>query len=79
MTDQPVTELSFEDALAALEQIVGQLERGDVPLAESITLYERGAALRAQCDARLNEARMRVEKLRLSDTGTPTGTEPFQS
>lgn len=79
MTETPVTDLSFEQALRALEDIVSRLERGDVPLEESITLYERGAALKKQCEARLNAAQMRVEAIRLSETGAPAGTEPFSA
>ncbi|MFN4058939.1 MAG: exodeoxyribonuclease VII small subunit [Roseinatronobacter sp.] len=79
MSDTPVSDLSFEQALRALEDIVSRLERGDVPLEESITLYERGAALKKQCEARLNAAQMRVEAIRLSEAGTPTGTEPFSA
>jgi exodeoxyribonuclease VII small subunit len=79
MTDTAVTELSFEQALRALEDIVARLERGDVPLEESITLYERGAELKKQCEARLSAAQMRVDAIRLSESGTPTGTEPFSA
>ena len=77
MTDTPVAEMSFEDALRALEEIVTRLERGDVALEDSITLYERGAALKKHCEARLNAAQMRVEAIRLAEDGTPKGTEPF--
>ena len=55
--------LSFEDALAELEQIVGKLESGQAPLDDSIQLYERGAALKAHCEKRLEAARLRVEKI----------------
>jgi exodeoxyribonuclease VII small subunit len=79
MTDTPVTDLSFEQALRALEDIVARLERGDVALEESITLYERGAELKKQCEARLNAAQMRVDAIRLSESGTPAGTEPFSA
>ncbi len=79
MTDTQVTELSFEQALRALEDIVARLERGDVALEESITLYERGAELKKQCEARLNAAQMRVDAIRLSESGTPAGTEPFSA
>ena len=72
-----VEELSFEKALAELEAIVGKLERGDVPLAESITIYERGEALKNRCAALLKEAEARVEKIRLSPAGKPTGIEPL--
>jgi exodeoxyribonuclease VII small subunit len=73
----PVETLTFEKALAELEQIVGQLERGDVPLAESIEKYERGQALKDRCAALLKEAEDRVEKIRLSSDGRPVGTEPL--
>lgn len=72
-----IEELSFEKALAELEQIVGRLERGDVPLAESIAIYERGEALKARCAALLKEAEERVEKIRLSPDGKPTAVEPL--
>lgn len=77
MSDTPTDEMSFEAALAELEQVVTRLERGDVPLEDSITLYERGAKLKAHCEARLQAAQMRVEAIRLAEDGTPKGTEPF--
>ncbi|MCI5044368.1 MAG: exodeoxyribonuclease VII small subunit [Aquisalinus sp.] len=60
---------SFEDALGELEEIVQQLESGNAPLEESITLYERGAALKAHCEARLKSAREKVEKIILDENG----------
>jgi exodeoxyribonuclease VII small subunit len=77
MTDKPVAEMSFEEAMAALEAVVGKLEQGDVPLEESITLYERGAALKAHCDSRLKAAEEKVEQIRLGENGVPEGTKPF--
>jgi len=47
-----VNDMSFEDALRELEQVVGKLERGEVPLDDSIALYERGALLKGRCEAR---------------------------
>ena len=47
MTETPVTDMSFEEAMSALESVLERLERGDVALDESIALYERGAALKA--------------------------------
>lgn len=79
MSDKAVSEMSFEEALRGLEEIVTRLERGDVPLDQSITLYERGAALKKHCETRLSEAQMRVEAIRLSEDGTPKGTEPFSA
>ena len=72
-----VKSMSFEDALRELEQVVGRLERGEVPLDESIALYERGAALKKRCEAKLKEAEEKVAKLTLDGDGQPTGTEPL--
>jgi len=73
----PVGELSFEAALKELEDIVGKLERGDVPLAESIAIYERGEALKQHCEKMLGEAEARVEKIRIGSDGKPVGVEPL--
>ena len=70
-------DMSFDQAIAELEKVVNQLERGDVALEESITLYERGAALRAHCQAKLQAAEEKVAKLTLDPDGQPTGTAPL--
>ena len=75
-TNADIKKLTFEKALAELEQIVQKLERGDVPLEESVTIYERGEALKARCDELLRQAEARVEKITL-DAGKPTGTTPL--
>lgn len=72
-----VKSLSFEQAMKELEGIVSRLEQGSVPLEESIAIYERGDALRNHCDALLKAAEAKVEKIRLSADGRPTGTEPL--
>lgn len=78
MTDQTdIAALSFEDALRELERIVGQLETGDVPLDQAITLYEKGDLLRRQCQARLDAAQARIEQVRADAKGNVTGTTPF--
>lgn len=77
MTDKPVTEMSFEEAMAALEQVVGQLERGDVALEASIALYERGAALKAHCAEKLKSAEEKVELIRQQE-GRAIGTTPVE-
>ncbi|ADH91694.1 exodeoxyribonuclease VII, small subunit [Ancylobacter novellus DSM 506] len=78
MTDvADVNALSFEKALAELEAIVAKLEGGSVPLEESITLYARGEALKARCDALLKDAEARVEKITLGTDGRPAGTQPL--
>ncbi len=79
MGDKAVEELSFEEALHELEAVVGRLERGEVALEESIALYERGAALRARCEAKLAEAEEKVAKITLSPEGQPTGTVPLDA
>ncbi|HEU0061706.1 MAG TPA: exodeoxyribonuclease VII small subunit [Hyphomicrobiaceae bacterium] len=73
-----IATMSFEKALKELESIVGRLERGDVELEESITIYERGEALKDHCDRLLKQAEAKVEKLTFSETGVPSGTEPFE-
>ena len=75
--EDDIRNMSFEEALAALERIVDDLEKGDVPLDQSISIYERGEALKKHCDALLKAAEDKVEKIRLSRDGTPTGTEPL--
>lgn len=77
MTDKPVSDLSFEEAMAALEQVVNQLERGDVALEASIALYERGAALKSHCAAKLKAAEEKVELIRAQE-GRATGTTPAE-
>jgi len=76
MSDE-IKAMSFEDAMAALEAVVGQLERGDVALEHSLALYERGAALRAHCAAKLREAEEKVELIRSAE-GRATGTAPME-
>ncbi|RYE49469.1 MAG: exodeoxyribonuclease VII small subunit [Hyphomicrobiales bacterium] len=81
MSDSPATAddiklMSFEAALRELEGIVGKLESGQAPLAESIAIYERGEALKTHCEALLKQAEMRIEKITLRN-GQPTGTEPL--
>jgi exodeoxyribonuclease VII small subunit len=73
MTDRPVTELSFEEALKELELVVSKLERGDVALEDSIALYERGASLKAACDKKLAEAEEKIARITLGPEGQPTG------
>ncbi len=78
MADTAVEKLSFEAALKELEGIVEKLERGDAPLEESITVYQRGAALKAHCEGKLKAAQLKVEKIVL-DAGGQAGTEPFDA
>ncbi len=79
MSESPVAELSFEEAIRALEQVVARLESGDVPLEESITLYDRGAQLRAHCEAKLRAAQEKVEQIVRDAEGRPVGTRPMDA
>jgi exodeoxyribonuclease VII small subunit len=69
--------LPFEKALQELEQIVGQLERGDVPLEKSIEIYERGNQLKAHCEQMLRKAELKVEVITQGSNGKVTGTKPL--
>lgn len=75
-SNDDVKTMSFEAALAELERIVGTLESGKAPLAESIEIYARGEALKSHCEALLKAAEARIEKITLRN-GQPTGTEPL--
>lgn len=74
---KPVDKMSFEEALAELEVIVRQLETGDVELEKSIAIYERGAALKAHCDARLKSAELKIEQIVQGTNGPATEPAAF--
>jgi len=79
MSDEtPVGKMSFEQAMAELEQVVTKLERGDVALQDSIALYERGAALKKRCEDELKRAEEKVAAITLDAEGNPTGTKPVE-
>ena len=79
MSDQPeaISELSFEAALKRLEEIVRRLESGEASLDESIELYGEGDRLKQQCEARLQAAQAKIEKIQFGRDGEPAGTAPF--
>ena len=80
MSAEPaIAELSFEDALKRLEAIVHRLESGDSSLEESIDLYGEGDRLRGQCEARLQAAQARIERITLGPDGAARGTQPFDA
>jgi exodeoxyribonuclease VII small subunit len=72
-----IVKLPFEQAIGELESIVKRLEEGKVPLEESVTIYERGEALKQRCEELLRQAEARVEKITLDASGKPKGTEPL--
>ncbi len=72
--------LSFEEALRELEEIVGSLERGEVSLDEAIIAFERGTKLKTLCQARLEDARMKVEQIKVPGAGlAPKELSPFDA
>jgi len=74
-----IAAMTFEEALRALEEVVRRLEAGDVPLDESIDLYERGEALRRRCQQRLDAAEARIEKIVAGPDGRALALEPFDA
>lgn len=77
MAAKAVDKMSFEEALAELEGIVKKLEAGEAPLEESIAIYERGAALKAHCEAKLKTAELKVEQI-VQGAGGKVTTEPAE-
>ena len=77
MSDTPISEMTFEQAMSELERIVTELERGDVPLEDSISLYEKGAELKKRCETKLKEAEQKVAAITLDEEGSVTGTKPL--
>lgn len=73
-----IAAMSFEDAMKALEQVVRDLESGNVELEKSIALYERGAVLKAHCEKKLKDAEEKVAKITLGENGQPAGTTPVE-
>ena len=71
-----MTDLKFEDCLARLEQIVGALEAGNLPLEESLRAFEEGIALARHCSKYLDDAERRIEMLTRDEGGVPR-TQPF--
>ena len=72
--------LSFEDALMELEGIITSLERGEVSLDAAISAFERGTELKILCQTRLEEARMKVEKIKIPEAGgLPRDASAFET
>ena len=74
-----VEKMSFEEAMAELDQVVARLESGAAPLEQSIELYTRGTALKAHCEGLLKNAQAKIEKITLDEKGKPAGTAPFDA
>ena len=73
-----MTDLKFEDCLARLEQIVGRLETGNLPLEESLKIFEEGVALARRCAKYLEDAEQRIEILTKDESGA-LGAKPFSA
>lgn len=74
-----VEKMSFEEAMAELDQVVARLESGAAPLEQSIELYTRGTTLKSHCEALLKNAQAKIEKITLDDKGSPKGTASFDA
>tara|TARA_Y100000739_G_C20610996_1_gene468582 strand:+ start:662 stop:907 length:246 start_codon:yes stop_codon:yes gene_type:complete len=73
MFEEKKLEMSFEEAMRELEEVIGKLERGDVPLEDSIKLYERGAELKKICEVKLQEAEAKVKSINVDKDGNSLG------
>ena len=73
MSEENVSEVSFEKAMAELEEVINKLEYGEVPLEDSIKLYERGAELKKICEAKLKEAEQKVKNITLDKDSNSLG------
>lgn len=78
MQEKKIKDLSFEEALLELEEIVSSLETGQMPLEQAIDGYSRGSELKAHCEKKLQQAKLKVEKLQLKENGE-LETQPFDA
>lgn len=77
---EDIKNLSFEEALQELETIIRKMENGEVKLSDSVSLYERGIALKNHCEEVLKSAKLKIEKIQLKpmeNGGTEFETVPF--
>ena len=78
MTSKDISKLSFEQAMNELEDVVAKLENGQVPLEDSIKLYEMGNDLKKYCEQKLKEAEEKVSQITISNDGSVSGTKPIE-
>lgn len=78
MTEEEIKNLSFEEALARLENIVRELESGRIKLDDAVSAYEKAVALKQLCENKLNDARLKIEKIEITPDGQTT-TVPFET
>ena len=79
MTLKDISKLSFEQAIKELEDVVAKLENGQVPLEDSIKLYEMGNDLKKHCEQKLKEAEEKVSQITFSNDGSVSGTKPIEN
>ena len=75
---EDISKLGFEEAMRELEDIVRRLESGQVKLDDAVKAYERGAVLRRHCEAKLADAKMKVEKITGGSGGKPAVATPIE-
>jgi len=79
MTLKDISKLSFEQAMKELEDVVAKLENGQVPLEDSIKLYEMGNDLKKHCEQKLKEAEEKVSQITFSNDGSVSGTKSIEN
>ena len=79
MTSKDISKLSFEQAMNELEDVVAKLENGQVPLEDSIKLYEMGNDLKIHCEQKLKEAEEKVSQITFYNDGSASGTKPIEN
>ena len=79
MTSKDISKLSFEQAMNELEDVVAKLENGQVPLEDSIKLYEMGNDLKIHCEQKLKEAEEKVSQITFSSDGSVSGNKPIEN
>ena len=78
MTVKDILNFSFEEAMSELEDVVAKLENGQVPLEDSIKLYEMGNDLKKHCEQKLKEAEEKVAQITFSSDGSVSGSKPVE-
>ena len=78
MTVKDISNFSFEQAMSELEDVVAKLENGQVPLEDSIKLYEMGNDLKKHCEQKLKEAEEKVSQITFSSDGSVSGSKPVE-
>ena len=75
MPNKKITDLSFEEALAKLENLVRELEAGKIKLDDAVSSYEQAIALKNLCEKKLNDAKLKIEKIETHQNEQPTLTD----